>query len=138
MTRLWCMKKQRMNIKNWPENPKMPDILNDKNYLASSTERISLWKANKSTPSPEISYNLCNPEVCYRVYNNPVLSQINPVLPLTFYFEFTFPYFSHNRDYVFKKGLFLLIHIENQYTFIFSPRVLYGPTNWSSSISPPQ
>jgi hypothetical protein len=61
-----------MNIKYWTENLKTPDLNNDKKYLASSTERISLGDANKSSISQEIPYILCNPKVCYRVYNSPV------------------------------------------------------------------
>lgn len=61
-----------MKVKYWTENLKSPELSNDKKYLASSTERISLWDANKSSTSQEILYILCNPKVCYRVYNNPV------------------------------------------------------------------
>jgi hypothetical protein len=62
-----------MYVKYWMENLEMPDLNNDKNYLASSAERISMWDANKSSTSQEIPYSLCNPKFCYRVYNSPVL-----------------------------------------------------------------
>ena len=46
-------------------------------------EQITSWKTNKFLASQEISHTLRNPNVHYRIYNNPApvpfLNQIKPV-----------------------------------------------------------
>jgi hypothetical protein len=53
-------------------------------YLRSHTmEHSPSWEANRFSASQEISHILCNPNVHYRIHNNPptvpILSQLDPV-----------------------------------------------------------
>ena len=65
-------------------------ITNVTYLLTYSTEHSPSWKANRFSDSQEISDNLWNPKVHYRIHKwpppVPVLSQINPVRATIYHF----------------------------------------------------
>lgn len=68
------------------QDTKWPNHMDLEWKLSNTMELSPSWEAHTPSPSQETPSNLCQPQVCYHIDQNPppvsILYQINPVHPL--------------------------------------------------------